>query len=149
MAEATANEAEVRSSSWSAARILRVLILLALLGGALAYGAGTLRAVWGSEATDSAFVEAHLVYVSPHVAGQVVEVLVSENQGVRAGEPLVRIAAADYEARLAYAEQDLQRIGTRLHQTALTASAAAEPLPPECQQAPIAASCLVSSAENC
>jgi membrane fusion protein, multidrug efflux system len=108
MAEATANEAEERASSWGAARIVRVLILLALLGGALAYGASALRAVWGSEATDDAFVEGHLVYVSPRVAGQVVEVLVSENQEVRAGEPLVRIDAADYEARLAHARANLE-----------------------------------------
>ncbi len=124
MAEALASDAEERASGWSAARILRVSLLLALLGGALAYGAHTLRAIWGSEATDDAFVEGHLVYVSPRVAGQVVEVLVSENQVVRAGEPLVRIDAADYEARLAHARANLEVAHNSQAQTGASAEAA-------------------------
>jgi len=48
-----------------------------------------------------------------------------------------------------HTSESAQRIGAQLHQTALTASAAAEPPPPECHQAPIAASCLVSAAAPC
>ena len=39
----------------------------------------------GRESTDDAFVEGHLVFLSPRVAGQVVEVLVEENQHVQRG----------------------------------------------------------------
>jgi membrane fusion protein (multidrug efflux system) len=42
-------------------------------------------AMRGRESTDDAFVEGHLVFLSPRVAGHVVEVLVDENQKVKAG----------------------------------------------------------------
>ncbi len=113
MAEATsveANESVDRRETRGRvglARAGRLLALLALVVGALALGAWRLRSVWGTESTDDAFVEGHLVYMSSRVSGQVVEVLVSENQEVRAGAPLVRIDRADYEARLAHARANL------------------------------------------
>ena len=56
------------------------------------------------EATDNAFVAADKVSVAPQVDGYVTEVLVSDNQAVRAGDPLVRIDPASIRARLAQAE---------------------------------------------
>jgi membrane fusion protein, multidrug efflux system len=56
------------------------------------------------EATDNAFVAADKVSVAPQVDGYVTEVLVADNQAVRAGDPLVRIDAASIRARLAQAE---------------------------------------------
>ncbi len=127
MTEATAEEAEAvePSSRWRTARIARVGVLLALLGAGITYGVATLRAVWGTEATDDAFVEGHLVYVSPRVSGQVLAVLVSENQEVQAGAPLVRIDAADYEARAAHARANLEVAHNSIAQTSASAEAAA------------------------
>jgi membrane fusion protein (multidrug efflux system) len=56
------------------------------------------------EATDNAFVAADKVSVAPQVDGYVTEVLVADNQAVRAGDPLVRIDAASIRARLAQAQ---------------------------------------------
>jgi membrane fusion protein (multidrug efflux system) len=66
-------------------------------------------AVWWSnkqhyESTDNAFVQADTVLVSPQVAGYVVEVLVSDNQRVEAGQVLARIDPSAFEARLAQAQ---------------------------------------------
>jgi len=127
MAEATVQEAEAGedSSRWSVARIVRVAVLLALLGMGLAYAAHTLRSIWGTEATDDAFVDGHLVYVSTRVSGQVLEVLVAENQEVTAAAPLVRIDAADYEARAAHARANLEVAHNSIAQTNASAEAAA------------------------
>lgn len=56
------------------------------------------------EATDNAFVAADKVSVAPQVDGYVTEVLVADNQPVRAGDVLVRIDPSSIKARLAQAE---------------------------------------------
>lgn len=64
--------------------------------------------------TEDAFVEADLVNLAPRVRGQIVEMLVQDNQRVAAGELLCRIDPAPYErlvaedrARLQVAEAEL------------------------------------------
>lgn len=52
------------------------------------------------ESTDNAYVRADIHNLSSRVAGEVVAVLVKENQPVKKGEVLLRIDARDYEARL-------------------------------------------------
>lgn len=53
------------------------------------------------QSTDDAYIEADMVTVSPKVGGYVEEVLVSNNQQVKAGQPLVKIDARDYQAQVA------------------------------------------------
>jgi membrane fusion protein (multidrug efflux system) len=126
MAEALASdEREEAAPRRDVARLARAAAFLLLLAGGVAYGAHALRATWGTESTDDAFVEGHLVYVSPRVSGQVLEVLVDENQEVAAGAPLVRIDAADYEARVAHARANLEVARNSLAQTSASAEAAA------------------------
>jgi membrane fusion protein (multidrug efflux system) len=60
------------------------------------------------EWTDNAFVEGHIVQVSPQVAGHVLTVSVADNQAVKEGELLVEIDPRDYAARLAQARAALQ-----------------------------------------
>ena len=57
-----------------------------------------------SESTDNAFIKADSTSVAPRVGGLIAEVLVRDNQAVRRGDPLVRIDAQEYDARLASAE---------------------------------------------
>lgn len=52
------------------------------------------------EKTDNAFVQADTVQVSPQVSGYVVEVLVTDNQHVEAGQVLARIDPTTFQARL-------------------------------------------------
>lgn len=78
----------------------------------------------GRESTDDAFVEGHLVFLSPRVAGQVREVLVEENTHVRAGQALVRLDPADFEARVAHARADLEAAKNRIAQSRAAAEAA-------------------------
>ena len=52
------------------------------------------------QSTNDAFLDADQVVAAPKVQGYVTEVLVSDNQQVRAGQPLVRIDARAYQAAL-------------------------------------------------
>ena len=52
------------------------------------------------QSTDDAQVNGHIVMLAPKVSGNVAEVLVSDNQVVRAGQVLVRIDPRDYQARV-------------------------------------------------
>ncbi|MBM4382609.1 MAG: HlyD family secretion protein [Deltaproteobacteria bacterium] len=126
-AEVVGTESEVKEAAvrWSAARIARIGVVLAALAGAGYYGLHELRAIWGTESTDDAFVEGHLVYVSPRVPGQVVEVLVGENQLVSAGDVLVRIDPADHEARVALAQANLELARNSIAHTGAASEAAA------------------------
>jgi membrane fusion protein (multidrug efflux system) len=79
----------------------------------------------GRESTDDAFVEGHFVFLSPRVGGHVLEVLVDENQHVSAGQALVRLDRADFEARAAHARADLDAARDRMRQSGAAAEAAA------------------------
>src|SRR6185295_4043017 len=57
--------------------------------------------------TDDAQIEGHVNAVSARIGGAVVEVLVSDNQLVEKGTPLVRIERRDYEIAVARAEAAL------------------------------------------
>jgi len=105
--------------SW---RTLAFSAAAALVLAAVGYWAIALR---GFESTDDAFVEGHMVFLSSRVGGQVVEVLVDENQRVRAGDPLVRLDPADFETRVARARADLDAAHNRMAQAHAAADAAA------------------------
>jgi membrane fusion protein (multidrug efflux system) len=51
------------------------------------------------ESTDDAQVDGHIAPVSAKISGNVIEVLVDDNQPVKAGQVLVRIDPRDYQAR--------------------------------------------------
>jgi membrane fusion protein (multidrug efflux system) len=82
--------------------VLPVLIGLAATAGGTAYALGR-----GSESTDDAQIEGHVVNVATRVPGQVKSVLVKDNQLVEAGEVIVELDDADYAARLLGARADL------------------------------------------
>jgi membrane fusion protein (multidrug efflux system) len=102
---------------------LRIAILAVCL---LAGGALGLR--WWLHArarvtTDNAFVEGHVAYVSPRVAGSVLEVLVDDNQHVHAGDLLVRLDPADFEATAARLRAELEEARNRVAEARATVEA--------------------------
>ena len=52
------------------------------------------------ETTDDAFIDGHIVQVSPKVSGYVAKVYVKDNQEVKEGELIAELDARDFEARL-------------------------------------------------
>lgn len=76
--------------------LMPVVIVLALIGGGVAYWMQTR----GVESTDDAMVDANTTQIAPRVAGQVTRLLFADNQHVQAGQPLVQIDPHDFQARL-------------------------------------------------
>jgi len=76
------------------------------------------------ETTDDAQVDGHITPVAAKVYGRVAEVLVKDNQAVKAGQVLVKLEAQDYQAAvdqakaaLALAESDAQSAGVDVPRT--------------------------------
>jgi membrane fusion protein, multidrug efflux system len=81
-----------------------------VLGAALAVGGGGYAYIHAAKAgatTDNAYVKADVTVVAPRVRGHVVQVLVADNQPVKAGQVLVRLDSEEYAARVAAAQGDL------------------------------------------
>jgi len=81
------------------ARLLLVAAVLVLAG--LGYGAYLWHYSRTHVSTDDAYVSARISPVSARVSGTVVEVLIRDNQDVKAGEVLVRLDPKDFEVALA------------------------------------------------
>lgn len=82
-----------------------------VLAGILLASAVAGGSVWlngrGKQSTDDAFVEAPVANVAPRIQGQVVRVLVKDNDTVKAGDVLVELDDRDARVRLATAQADL------------------------------------------
>jgi len=81
------------------ARLLLAAAVLVLAG--LGYGAYLWHYSRTHVSTDDAYVSARISPVSARVSGTVAEVLVRDNQDVKAGEVLVRLDPKDFEVALA------------------------------------------------
>ena len=71
-------------------------------------GAGVGGAWWWTTArflqsTDNATLQGDIAVLSSRIEGDVAEILVADNQAVRAGDPLLRLEDRDWRARLAQA----------------------------------------------
>jgi membrane fusion protein (multidrug efflux system) len=86
-----------------------LLIVVAVLGCiALVVGVRYYQYVVAHEWTDDAFIEGHIIQISPQVAGHVLHVYITDNQEVHQGDVLLEIDPHDYAARLAQARAVLQ-----------------------------------------
>jgi len=83
---------------------IRAFAALCLIA-CLAYAGKKIAFSLAHESTDDAFVEGSVVPISSEVKGKVTKVMVTDNQLVKAGEPLVEIAPDDYST-LVQARQD-------------------------------------------
>src|SRR5215470_5781490 len=60
------------------------------------------------ESTDDAFIDGHIIQISPQVTGHIVKVYITDNQEVKKGDLLAEIDPRDYEAKLAQSRATLQ-----------------------------------------
>ena len=84
-------------------------LLLPTLGIAALVLAGVYGTHWWTagrfiEETDDAYIGGDVTVIGPKVAGYIDEVLVTDNQKVKAGDVLIRLDSRDYRAHLAKAE---------------------------------------------
>jgi membrane fusion protein, multidrug efflux system len=87
-------------------RMAAALVLIAGLVAGLLY----VRYNMMYESTDDAFVQAHVVAISPKVASYVSRVYVDDNQHVKKGDLLVELDPEDFEVRLAKARANLAAV---------------------------------------
>jgi membrane fusion protein, multidrug efflux system len=89
---------------------LLVVILLAAAGGAYA----AYMHYRDQVSSDDAEVDGHVAAVAPKISGNVVEVLVDDNQEVKAGQVLVRIDPRDFQAKVDMAKAQLEHAESQL-----------------------------------
>jgi membrane fusion protein, multidrug efflux system len=80
--------------------LFAVIVVIAAAVGLYVY-------FYDRESTDDAQVDGHITPVASKIYGRVAQVLVTDNQQVKAGDVLVQIDAADYQAALEQAKASL------------------------------------------
>ena len=91
------------------------MILLGMLIVGAAVGAWAYFHFRDRVSSDDAQVDAHIVAVAPKISGNVLEVLVRDNQAVKAGDVLVRIDPRDYQARVEIARAAVLQAQSQLN----------------------------------
>jgi membrane fusion protein (multidrug efflux system) len=85
-------------------RLLALGVLSVVLLGAIAYAAYLWHYSTTHVSTDDAFIAGHIAAVSPRISGTTIEILVNDNQDVKAGDVLVRLDPRDYQVAVAQAQ---------------------------------------------
>ena len=103
----------------SLVRLTRKQLILAVLGLLIATGAVSYGRYWWTtgrfiESTDDAYVGGNVTALAPHVPGFVSQILVADNQYVKAGDLLITLDDRDYKAALAHAQAVADRQGAAL-----------------------------------
>jgi membrane fusion protein (multidrug efflux system) len=97
----------LRPSRQAIKRAALALALAAGVAGATDFGYGYLTTGRYLESTDDAYVKADSTIVSPKVSGYLAEVLVGDNETVKAGQVLARIDDRDFRTALNQAHADV------------------------------------------
>ena len=87
----------------------KILIILSII----AIFVGLARFVYDVnhfESTDDAYVETTTVNIAPKVSGEIVEVLVNDNQQIKQGDLIARIDPIDYEIKLEQAKARYEKV---------------------------------------
>ncbi len=111
---------QARRSTWRRKLLIGALGVL-VLAAALWFGIPYIRTSLNTVSTDDAYVNGHVTFVAPRVAGQVARVLVDDDNRVRKGELLVELdkepfetAVAVKKAAVGIAEADLRAATARV-----------------------------------
>ncbi len=94
----------------------RNLLIFSLLAGFTLLALGVYLTTRGRESTDDAFIEAHVIAISPQISEHVNRVLVSDNQIVKKGDLLVELDPLNEEVLLETARANLASAEAKLVQ---------------------------------
>lgn len=86
-------------------KVLAVASVIILIG--IIVGVRYWRYARSHESTDDAFIDGHIIQVSPKASGYIAKIYVTDNQQVKAGDLIVQLDARDYEVRLRQAQAAL------------------------------------------
>ena len=107
--DATNTEATTAATARPNPRRKRALIWLAcvVVVAGIAWGLYDWLVLSHYESTDNAYVQGNVVQITPRLAGTVTAIYADETDHVQAGQPLIRLDAADVDVALAQAEAAL------------------------------------------
>lgn len=108
----------------SARSFLLPIIALGLLGAGAWYGYDYWTDGRFMISTDDAYVQADMAFISPKISGYVDQVKVTENQQVKAGDPLLVVDNGDYKIAVAQAEAQIATLSKTLDRIDAQTSAA-------------------------
>ena len=108
-------EGETKKPLSRRAKIVIAIVAIVVAAGAIIYGIYWWTRGSYYQSTNDAYLQADQVNIAPRISGYVTEVLVRDNQDVQAGQPLIRIAERDYQARI---DQDRSQIAEARGQSA-------------------------------
>ncbi|TGQ38676.1 MULTISPECIES: HlyD family secretion protein [unclassified Mesorhizobium] len=94
--------------------MLLPIIALGLLGAGAWYGYDYWTDGRFMISTDDAYVQADMAFISPKISGYVDQVKVTENQQVKAGDPLLTVDDGDYKIAVAQAEAQIATLSKTL-----------------------------------
>ncbi len=118
-----------RSSPW--VKIIGgIIVVLAIAGGVYYYLSSA-----GTESTDDAYTDGRSLTISPKIAGYVIQLLVDDNQRVKAGDVLARIDPRDYLAARDQARANLDIAKAQRNSAKLGAEVAEKNFPARLLQA--------------
>jgi membrane fusion protein, multidrug efflux system len=103
----TERRISLRPSQKAVKRAALALALLLGVAGAADFGYNYLTTGRYLETTDDAYVKADSTLISPKISGYIAQVLVGDNQPVKAGQLLARIDDRDFKAALDQADADV------------------------------------------
>src|SRR5450432_1362883 len=91
-------------------RILTVVVVIVVL----IVAAPWVMRLFSTVSTDDAYVNGHVTFVAPRIAGQVVRVLVDDNNRVHKGDPLVQLDKEPYQVQVDIAQASVSAAETDL-----------------------------------
>ena len=98
---AAAPAAEIKEHPGAAGRWVWLLVGLVVLIALGFYFAPSVARTFTTISTDDAYVNGHVTFVAPRVAGKVLEVFVDDNNRVKKGDVLVRIDPEPFQVQVA------------------------------------------------
>jgi membrane fusion protein (multidrug efflux system) len=111
-------KAETKTPVRTRARLpwLRILLIGTVLTVVATLGTKWILRMQTFESTDDAYITGHNHPLSFRVSGTISEVLVDDNQRVRAGQPIARLDPRDYQVQVQQAKAGLERARAQLNQ---------------------------------
>lgn len=97
-------------------RRVKIIVCIAAVAAATAVGVYYELFIAPFESTDDAFIEGDATPIAPQVPGQVVRLLITDNQDVNAGDLLLEIDPREYQAKVDQARASLAAARSSLEQ---------------------------------
>lgn len=118
-----ADESQTQVGSENGRALRAKLKRIFTIGGLVAVGLGAALAIYTHNrvSTDDAQVSGHIAPISARVGGSVSEILIQDNQPVKAGDVLVRLDPRDLQAEVAQAQAALDAAQADARKAQLTA----------------------------